>query len=300
MSVPASSRGTRTESVSLSSRGPCPRDPPHAAMPPRSCGQCENCLLRKKCLRVPRAIPAQGADRPPRALRRAASAPPSKPSVEVAQEEDCGGCAACLDKPKFGGQGRIKKRCQGRMPSAPQPSASSDQLLFATSAPAIRADCGACANCADMAKFGGPGKRRKGCARKGVSGSRAPAPVGSDSREAEEEAAAAEEAEGVHQGGDFGADGCGGSHDEDQAIIISVWLLITHWCPSAAAPLCCSPAACLPARTAPACTALRVGTHPRALSASRPQPSSRCPAGARAPFSRWAGASAAERMSRRG
>lgn len=83
-------------------------------------------------------------------------------------------------------------------------------------------------------------------------------------------------------------------------IIISVWLLITHWCPSAAAPLCCSPAACLPARTAPACTALRVGTHPRALSASRPQPSSRCPAGARAPFSRWAGASAAERMSRRG
>ena len=186
-------------------------------MPPRSCGQCENCLLRKKCLRVPRAIPAQGADRPPRALRRAASAPPSKPSVEVAQEEDCGGCAACLDKPKFGGQGRIKKRCQGRMPSAPQPSASSDQLLFATSAPAIRADCGACANCADMAKFGGPGKRRKGCARKGVSGSRAAAPVGSDSREAEEEAAAAEEAEGVHQGGDFGADGCRGSHDEDQA-----------------------------------------------------------------------------------
>ena len=68
-----------------------------------------------------------------------------------------------------------------------------------------------------MPKFGGPGKRRKGCTRKGVSGSRAAAPVGSDSREAEEEAAAAEEEEDVHQGGDFGADGCGGSGDEDQA-----------------------------------------------------------------------------------
>ena len=68
-----------------------------------------------------------------------------------------------------------------------------------------------------MPKFGGSGQRRKGCTLKGVSGSRAAAPVGSDSREAEEEAAAAAEEEDVHQGGDFGADGCGGSGDEDQA-----------------------------------------------------------------------------------
>ena len=128
-------------------------------MPSRSCGQCANCLLRQKCLRVPRVIPAQGADRPPRALRRAASAPPLRRSVEDAQEEDCGGCTACLDKPKFCGWNRLRKRCERRTRSAPQPSASSDPAPRATSAPAIQADCGACANCADMPKFGGPGKR---------------------------------------------------------------------------------------------------------------------------------------------
>ena len=178
MTPGAGMRATRTPGIRVRPHTP---GLTHAAMPSRSCGQCANCLLRQKCLRVPRVIPAQGADRPPRALRRAASAPPLRRSVEDAQEEDCGGCTACLDKPNFGGSNRLRKRCERRTRSAPQPSASSDPAPRATSAPAIQADCGACANCADMPKFGGPGKWRKGCTQKGVSGSRAAAPVGSDS-----------------------------------------------------------------------------------------------------------------------
>eukprot|EP00966_Prymnesium_polylepis_P124356 2875766-Prymnesium_polylepis.1 len=70
---------------------------------------------------------------------------------DACHRDDCGTCANCRSKLKFGGTGTLKKRCIRRVCSLrEQPLQEAD-------------DCGMCAACLDKPRFGGPGIKRVGC-----------------------------------------------------------------------------------------------------------------------------------------
>jgi hypothetical protein len=81
-------------------------------------------LLNKQQVIVAPLLPPSPARPPGKGLRRMRCG-----DCKACRRDDCGKCASCLDRPKFGGEGRRKKAClrrqckHKRLPGAP-PSAS--------------------------------------------------------------------------------------------------------------------------------------------------------------------------------
>ena len=92
--------------------------------------------------------------------------------------KDCMNCKWCLDKKKYGGPGRLNKRCITRRCTNTRIVATNIRNENDTNGSinsltrfmpcrkcdeCLKEDCGDCSNCKDKRIFGGPGRRNKKC-----------------------------------------------------------------------------------------------------------------------------------------
>ena len=73
---------------------------------------------------------------------------------------DCGKCTHCLDKPKFGGQHKIRQRCKLRICNDKRPKSN---RIRCDCKPCSKNDCGNCTPCLSKPKFGGAKSLKKKC-----------------------------------------------------------------------------------------------------------------------------------------
>merc|ERR1719508_488815 len=75
-------------------------------------------------------------------------------------EYDCDKCANCLDKPRNGGQQKLKKRCLIRICVEKRPK---KERIKCECGSCAKDDCGKCPSCASKPKFGGEKSFKRRC-----------------------------------------------------------------------------------------------------------------------------------------